>query len=80
MSSGHISLVRRMQQQLAKESESPGRDAWVAPALTEFGKRIQRLHRLGNSYQRVGVSEHIAGMRAAPVPDRSRGVASPRRA
>ena len=73
----HNRLVRRMQMRLDSRRLDGDDDASLAPVVAELHERVRRLHRLGESYGAVRVSEHVAGLRAVSVPDRIGSVASP---
>jgi hypothetical protein len=79
MSFGRKSLVGRMQERLEAPWTCDGDGPSVERDLAEVERRVGRLRRLGSRFSAVKVSEHITGLRAASVPDRSVGVASPGR-
>ena len=71
------SLVRRIRQRLDAPWACGEDRASLEQSLAELNRRVRRLHRLGDQFSAVQVSGHIAGLRAALVPDRAEGVASP---
>ena len=77
MGFGRMNLVRQMRERLEAPWTCGDDAASLERGLAELQRRVRRLRRLGNRFSAVKVSEHIAGLRAASVPDRSVGVASP---
>lgn len=49
----------------------------VDRGLAELDRRVRRLRRLGDRFNSVRLSGHIEGLRAASIPNRAGGVASP---
>ncbi len=77
VSFGRVSLVRQMHERMEVPWACDGEGTSVERSLAELQRRVRRLRRLGSHFSAVRVSEHITGLRAASVPDRSVGVASP---
>ncbi len=77
MGFGRKSLVRQLHESWEAAWTHGDRQPSIERNLAELSRRVRRLHSLGDHYSAVRLSEHIVGLRAASVPDRAWGVASP---
>lgn len=73
-------LVRWMHKRLEAPWACGEDQASLQQGLAELERRVRRLHLLGGRFASVRVSAHVAGLRAASIPDRVGGVAWPRMA
>jgi hypothetical protein len=80
MSCGQANLVQRMRERLVAPWVCCEDEASLQHGLAELERRVRVLRLLDDRFASVRLSEHIAGLRAASVPDRVGGVASPRMA